>query len=124
MIRQGINFCAPINKDDNHIKEFWNFNRSNEPLLKDNEIRFDELNKSDYLYQTIILLIMRKIDIDENADRETLYKLIDDINNLLDNIFLLEVDESNFNDISPQLILKESHKIADRCLEENLFDYE
>lgn len=124
MIRQGINFCAPINKDDNHIKEFRNFNRSNEPLLEDNEIRFDELNKSDYLYQAIILLIMRKIDIDENADRETLYKLIDDINNLLDNIFLLEVDESNFNDISPQLILKESYKIADRCLQENLFDYE
>ena len=124
MLKEGVMFYAPINTVDNGVQKFRNFNRTDDNLTGDSTIRFDDLNKSDYLYQTIILLILRKIDIKKNNDSERLYKLINDIEKLLDDIFTYEISGDDNRDIELSYILEESRAVAYRCISEEIFDYE
>lgn len=93
----------------------------------------DELNKSDYLYETIILLIIKKIKRQSNNDNERLYKLIKDIESLTNKIYISEIAKFDirFSDsflsnleFNEENLLSESHSLASICMEEGLFDYE
>ena len=84
MIRKGLSFFIPTR--ENGVVRATNFNRTNELTQDDNCIALDELNKSDYLFETIILFIIKKIKEQKN-DNKRLYKLINDIESLATKIF-------------------------------------
>lgn len=128
MIREGLSFFIPTKK--NGVARATNFNRTNELTQDDNCIALDELNKSDYLFETIILFIIKKIKEQKN-DNKRLYKLINDIESLATKIYLSEIKEFDTffhnNDesyVDEDYILSESNRIASLCMEERIFDYE
>ena len=59
MIREGLSFYIVTKKEG--IVKITNLKRTDEQLDNDDCVMLDELNKSDYLYETIILLIIKKI---------------------------------------------------------------
>ena len=128
MIKEGLSFYIPTK--ENGVDTATNFNRSNEPIQDDNVVSLFDLNKSDYLFQTIILFIVRKIRNVDIKESERLYRLIGDIEHLTQQIYLRElkmfdisldyIDSEIFNE---NMILAFSKKLAGECLEERIFDY-
>ena len=129
MIIPGLSFHIPTK--NNGIVAVNNFHRSNELIDGDDVIYIDELNKSDYLFQTAILYIIRKIKRSNKTETDKLYSLINEIELLMRQIYLSElrkldiiIEGEDTNDISDDLILSRSYRLSSICLEERIFEYD
>ena len=124
-----VRFYIPDKNKETHIKFISNFKRSLHPNDNEDEIGIDELNKSDYLFQTIVLFIMKRIVEGKEQFKERLDTLLKDTENLMDSITKVELSEFNEEVESSKqerisLIINKSKEISETCVELGLFDYD
>lgn len=129
MTIDGTNFFIPTKERE--ILLVSNFNRSNEQTNEGDVVGLYDLNKSDYLFETIILFIVRKIRNSNIEESNKLYRLIDNINDLRTKIFLQELryldvvfENVNYQDSTKEFINSLSKSLAQECIDERIFDYD
>ena len=129
MTIEGTKFFIPTKERE--ILLVSNFNRSNEQINEGDGVSLYELNKSDYLFETIILFIVRKIKNSNIEESIKLYRLIDNINDLRTKIFLKELryldivfEDVNYQDPAEESINSLSKRLAQECIDERIFDYD
>lgn len=125
----GTKFFIPTKEKE--ILLVSNFNRSNDQINEGDDVGLYELNKSDYLFETIILFIVRKIRNSNIEESNKLYRLIDNINDLRTKIFLKELrnfdivfENVNYQDSTEESINSLSKRLARECINERIFDYD
>ena len=129
MTIEGTKFFIPTKERE--ILLVSNFNRSNEQINEGDGVGLYELNKSDYLFEAIILFIVRKIRNSNIEESIKLYRLIDNINDLRTKIFLKELryldivfEDVNYQDPTEESINSLSKRLAQECIDERIFDYD
>ena len=129
MTIEGTKFFIPTKERE--ILLVSNFNRSNERINEGDDVGLYELNKSDYLFEAIILFIVRKIRNSNIEESNKLYRLIDNINDLRTKIFLKELryldivfKNVNYQDSTEESIDSLSKRLAQECIDERIFDYD
>ena len=124
---RGVSFYIPDPLET--IKLITNYERSFFAGDEEDIIGFNDLNKSDYLFQTIELFVMKKIVESNEHEKDQLYTLLAEIDTLVDDIYFVETQreyiETNSNrNISRDTILNDSRNISMRCFEMNIFNYD
>ncbi len=91
----GIKFARPV-REDNEIKckIGYNYIRTTmDEMPNANYINMEEPNKSDYAYETVKLLLLRKVSQKKYYNNNgKIFELINDIDDLMDDIY--EKEES------------------------------
>ena len=135
MNKLAVKFYVPTNSLDNEkIKLVENYRRvdARKHLVCEHSTGLTGSNKSDYLYEVIILFIMMKIDrCTDDIYKHVYLDYIERIHKLLKDISLADRMISNFsNDDTVECqsflneIVKESKDISIWCVEEGLFENE
>ena len=116
MIYQGVEFFIPTY--DNEIVRVRNFDRT-DSQLSENRISLTDLNQSDYLYQVIILCILRKLDINRNLNNiDDYYNLINKIERFQNDVYQFETRSvGDIDDFSNGRFLEVSREISRMCIE-------
>lgn len=116
MTYQGVEFFIPAH--NNEIVRVRNFDRTDgEPF--EETISITDLNQSDYLYQVIILCVLRKLDANKNLNNvDEFYNLINRIECFQDEVYQFETRSvGDINDFSNGRFLEVSYEISRMCIE-------
>ncbi len=132
MFRRAVRFFIPSRKGEQHISENKNYKRCLNEEHPITCIGVYDLNKSDYLFEMIILFIMEKIQFFTDEQTKTVYyEKIEQINNLLLQIYRLEITIIQDRGYSHEKydeqfasIVEQSKNISLWCVEQGIFNYE
>ena len=124
MPKKIVKFFIPSKTSEQGLAEVTNYPRKQFSAPNDLSIGMEDLNKSDYLYEMVILFLLKKADTNPDfSSKKRILSKIKSINKLLDMINMFEISCENDEELLAE-IYDFSKEIASWCSEQGIFDYE